>query len=416
MGKVLPRSRTRVNNSHMGALRQVPRRLLLWAALLALVSAGLAGLPVPAQASQRPVTVTIDKTRVDLVFNDPVANGGRDLTQLNKIIALFDGAPAGSTIRIALYSITASIVGDAIRRAVDRGVNVYAVHNGEDQKSTDDSPAALAGLLGSRHHWCDHGSATLAYGGGCLSNSNTGLMHMKYILFSRTKDASGTARDWVTWVSSANLTYGSGSDLFNNTFVFYGDRTLYDGFVDQVWTPQWSEQTFPNNDFYVASAPRGYFGSADSNSTLYASPEQTTDLVANRLDYLTPDSACRIRVMQAAINDTRLEVINKLVQLKQGGCHVWVAVENIQPQALAALKAAGIPVRKSTIHDKLFLIYGKYGDTTVDRTVVLAGSHNLTLSALRHNDELLIKVTDSQPMYDAFYTHFNDAYNTGSAL
>ena len=47
---------------------------------------------------------------------------------------------------------------------------------------------------------------------------------------------------------------------------------------------------------------------------------------------------------------------------------------------------------------------------------MLAGSHNLTLSALRHNDELLIKVTDSQPMYDAFYTHFNDAYNTGSAL
>lgn len=416
MGKVLPLSRPRVNNSHMVTLRQVPRRFLLWLTLLALVSVGLAGLPGTARASQQPVTVTIDKTRVDLVFNDPVANGGEDRTQLNKIISLFDGAPAGSTIRIALYSITANIVGDAIKRAVDRGVNVYAVHNGEDQKSTDDSPAALKSLLGSRHHWCDHGSATLAYGGGCLSNSDTGLMHMKYILFSRTKDASGTARDWVTWVSSANMTYASGAKLFNNTFTFYGDQTLYDGFVNQIWTPQWNEQTFPNNDFYVASTPRGYFGSADSNTTVYASPEQTTDLVVNRLAYLTPDSACRIRVMQASINDTRIDVVNKVIQLKQGGCHVWVAVENIQPQALAAFKGAGIPVRKAPVHDKMFLIYGKYGDTTVDRTVVLTGSHNLSLSALRHNDELLIKVTDSQPMYDAFYTHFNDAYNTGTAL
>ncbi|GAB3757535.1 phospholipase D-like domain-containing protein [Microlunatus parietis] len=398
----------------MVTLRQVPRRFLLWAALLALVSVGLAGLPGTARASQ--VTVTIDKTRVDLVFNDPVANSGEDRAQLNKIISLFDGAPAGSTIRIGLYSITANIVGDAIKRAVDRGVNVYAVHNGEDQKSTDDSPDALANLLGSRHRWCDHGSATLAYGGGCLSNSDTGLMHMKYILFSRTKDASGTTRDWVTWVSSANMTYASGAKLFNNTFTFYGDKTLHDGFVNEIWTPQWNEQTYPNNDFYVASAPRGYFGSADSNTTVYASPEQTTDLVVNRLGYLTPDSACRIRVMQASINDTRIAVINKLIELKQGGCKVWVGVGNIQPQALAALKGAGIPVRKSPIHDKMFLIYGKYGDTTADRTVVLTGSHNLSLSALRHNDELLIKVTDSQPMYDAFYDHFNDAYNTGSAL
>ncbi|WP_152364083.1 phospholipase D-like domain-containing protein [Microlunatus speluncae] len=398
----------------MATLRHdLRRRILLWGALLALLTTGLTGVPQPARASQQ--TITIDQTRVDLVFNDPVANG-EDRAQLNKLVSLFDGAPAGSSVRIALYSITANFVYDAIARAVARGVEVYAVHNGEDQKSTDDSPKALANLLGSRHHWCDHGSATLAYGGGCLSNSNTGLMHMKYILFSRTKDASGTARDWVTWVSSANMTYASGANLFNNTFVFYGDKTLYDGFANEIWTPQWNEVTYPGNDFYVASGPRGTFGSENSNTTVYASPEQNTDLVLNRLSYVNPDADCRIRVMQASINDTRIDVVNALVGLKQGGCKVWVSVGAIHANALAAFKAAGIPVRKSPVHDKLFLISAKYADSAAPRSVVLTGSHNLTLSALRHNDELLIKITDSQPMYDAFYTHFNDAYNTGSAL
>jgi phosphatidylserine/phosphatidylglycerophosphate/cardiolipin synthase-like enzyme len=109
-------------------------------------------------------------------------------------------------------------------------------------------------------------------------------------------------------------------------------------------------------------------------------------------------------------------VVNTLIGLKRGGCQIWVAVGNIQPQALAAFKAASIPVRTAPIHDKSILISAKYADSADHRTVVFTGSHNLSLSALRHNDELLIKVTDSQPMYDAFYTHFNDAYNTGSAL
>ncbi len=299
---------------------------------------------------------------------------------------------------------------------MSRGVEVSAVHNGEDQKSTDDSPKALATLLGARHHWCDHGSATLAYGGGCLSNSDTGLMHMKYVLFSRTKDAGGTLRDWVTWVGSPNLTYGSGGEPVQQLLHLLRRQDPLRRVLDRDLAAAVERGDLPGNDFYVASQPRGTFGSEDSNTTVYASPEQNTDLVVNRLSYVNPDSACRIRVMEAAINDTRLEVVNTLVGLKRGGCQIWVAVESIQPQALAAFKAAGIPVRTAPIHDKTILISAKYADSADHRTVVLAGSHNLTLSALRHNDELLIKVTDSQPMYDAFYTHFNDAYNTGSAL
>lgn len=393
----------------------VHRRLpLIFATLLTAVAAIAA--PPAAYAGQAPVTVTIGSSQVDLTFNDPVDHNGQDITQLNKMIALFNGAPAGSEIRIALYSISANIVYDAIKAAVDRGVHVYVVHNGEDKNSTDDSPAALAALLGPNHHWCDHGSSSLAYGGGCLSNSNTGLMHAKYMLFSQTKDATGAAKSWVTWFGSPNMTYASGANLFNNSFTIYGDKTLYDNFYNQQWLPQWQEKTYAGNDFYDAAAPRGYFGSAASHVQVYSSPEQNTDLVANRLGYIDADADCRIRVMEASINDTRSAVVDKLVALHSGGCKVWVDVGAIQSASLSKLRSAGIPVHKSPVHDKTIIVSARYAGSAAVRPLVFTGSHNLTASALRYNDELLVKVEDSQPMYDAFYTHFNDAYNTGSAL
>jgi phosphatidylserine/phosphatidylglycerophosphate/cardiolipin synthase-like enzyme len=392
----------------------VQRRLALLTA--ALLTAVAVVAPQPAYAGQPPVTITIGSSQADLTFNDPVDHGGQDITQLNKMIALFNGAPAGSEVRIALYSITANIVYDAIKAAVDRGVHVYVVHNGEDKNSTDDSPAALASLLGANHHWCDHGSSSLAYGGGCISNSDTGLMHAKYMLFSQTKDSAGTPRSWVTWFGSPNMTYASGANLFNNSFTIYGDKTLYDNFYTEQWLPQWQENTYPGNDFYVASAPRGYFGSSASHVQVYSSPEQTTDLVVNRLGYIDADADCRIRVMEASINDTRSAVVDKLVSLHNGGCKVWVDVGAIQSGSLSKLKSAGIAVHKSPVHDKTILVSARYAGSSAVRTLVFTGSHNLTKSALRYNDELLVKVEDSQPMYDAFYAHFNDAYNTGTAL
>ena len=382
---------------------------------LALVTSTLLLAP-PAIAGQAPVTTTIGSSPVDIVFNDPVDHDGQDTAQLQKMIALIDGAPAGSSIRIALYSISANIVYDAIAAAVARGVHVYAVHNGEDQKSTDDSPAALANLLGADHHWCDHGSASLAYGGGCLSTSSTGLMHAKYMLFSQTADASGTQHRWVTWFGSPNMTYASGANEFNNSFTVYGDKTLYDGFSTQLWQPMWDERSYPDDDFYVASAPRGYFGSAASHVQVYASPEQTTDLVVNRLDYVDADDSCRVRVMEASITAGRMAVVNKLVSLHQQGCHTWVDVGSIASKPMSTLKSAGIPVHRSPVHDKTIIVFGRYAGSSADRTLVFTGSHNLTLSALRYNDEILVKVGDSQAMYDAFFAHFNDAYNTGTTL
>ena len=49
-------------------------------------------------------------------------------------------------------------------------------------------------------------------------------MHSKLFLFSRTKDATGVLRDNVSWFGSANLTYATGANSYNNTVTVYGDK------------------------------------------------------------------------------------------------------------------------------------------------------------------------------------------------
>ncbi|HEY0484139.1 MAG TPA: hypothetical protein VGD37_41755 [Kofleriaceae bacterium] len=140
--------------------------------------------------------------------------------------------------------------------------------------------------------------------------------------------------------------------------------------------------------------------------------------MVHRLDDITPDASCRVRVMQASVRDSRLEVVDRLVQMKRGGCHIWVVADTVEPHALSALKAAGIPVHKMPIHDKSFIVFGKFGAAAQYR--IFTGSHNLSGGSAHRFDEIFVKLAPetgaAHPIYDAYVTHFNDAYNTGAAL
>jgi phosphatidylserine/phosphatidylglycerophosphate/cardiolipin synthase-like enzyme len=182
------------------------------------------------------ITGTVGSAEVEATFDNPVAHAGQDLAQLNEMIRLINCTPGGATIRMAIYSITANIVYHAIADAVSRGVLVQVVHNGEDKNSGDSSPTDLANLLGANHHWCDHGSAGLAYGGGCISNDPSSLMHAKYMLFSQTEDLSGVLKTLVNngiAVHSAPvhdklmIFYGSYADVATNRYtLFTGSHNL----------------------------------------------------------------------------------------------------------------------------------------------------------------------------------------------
>lgn len=357
----------------------------------------------PADASE--VTTTVGTKKVELTFNNPLtAADGADWAHIDKLRRLIADTPSGATIRLAIYLVTRDNVVDAVRAAVARGVQVQVVADGSGDSATTQR-SQLATLLGSQMKICGSASA----GGGCLSSATDGHMHAKYMLISNTKDDLGNPQSNVVWVSSANMTKPSGAEQFNNSVTIYGDADLYNDYLTQVWNPmRAAARNYPGNDFYVASMPRGYFGSDASKSTVFVSPEQNTDLVANRLDNISPDSNCRIRVMEASISNGRSAVVDKLVSLKAGGCKIWAMVGSIDSTQLTKLRNAGISVHKGAIHDKMILVSEGVNNA---HTWVLVGSHNLTQLALRSEDNILMRLEYSQPLYDAYYAHFNDAYN-----
>lgn len=346
--------------------------------------------------------------RVESHFTDGL-RPTRDETILNDLIRLIDKTPEGAEIRIAIHSITANPVQRALQRAEKNNVKVFVVHNGEDFDSGDATPKALAEALGASHRWCG-GVPKGGKGGGCISSDPSSLMHSKLALFSKTEDETGRMRSDVVWFGSANLTWKTGANTYNNTVTVYGDDTLYTRFKNRYWKHLWEQDHFPRNDFFDAQSGRGYFKSSASGVTVFASPEQDGDLWMRQLDRIEPDEDCEIRVAHAMIHDSRMNVVRKLASLKGDGCRVKVTGNGIQDQALAALKKAKIPVHVNETHDKLMLVDAKFDGKR--RKIVFTGSHNLTKSANDTNDELLVKVANPA-IYPAYVAHFEQEFDQG---
>ena len=395
-----------------------PPRGLCWAlaATLALAACDREPVAAPALApAGSPARVmaasTIGGVRLEAHFTDMRAGATQDLSILNHLIYLIDNAPTGAIIRTAIHNISANIVQAALQRAKDRGVTVYVVlsgnhHPGDPEDDDDAAPEDLQRYLdggsGARFRWCVNGGTYTGLGwDGCIARASSAIMHSKLVLISRTKDATGVVRDNVTWFGSANMTYATGSNTYNNTVTVYGDKTLYDNFVGEYWTKLWNKTSFAGNDYYDSATGRGYFGGSVANLQVYASPEQQTDLVYNRLTYIDPDTSCAIRVAENMFNDTRSNVADLLVAKKRQGCWVSVAVGSIGSRSLSILRGAGISVKRINTHDKFILVKGKYAGSTVTRRIVFTGSHNLSESANYLNDELFVKLED-----DSIYAGF----------
>jgi phosphatidylserine/phosphatidylglycerophosphate/cardiolipin synthase-like enzyme len=343
-----------------------------------------------------------------------------DMTILDDLIRMIDDTPKDESIDLGIHSITVNAVAKAIIEAKNRGVKVRVAHNGEDFRSADGTPKALAAGLGAAHRFCGNVESKGGDVGGCISAQPSSIMHSKLVLFSKTKDATGKLQSSVSWFGSANLTFATGARTFNNTVTVYGDQELYARFERDYFAKLWSQTHVAGGDFYNAGKQRGLFSSAASHVSVYASPNQNGDFVLDRLALVEADAACRIRVSQAMIHGARKAIVDKLVSLKHGGCSVWVAGNDIDSAMLAELKHAGISVHENKIHDKMILVNAKYAcgadcKSAPHRKIVFTGSHNWTQSANETNDELFVKV-DNARVYDAFQTHFNANYNSGKAL
>jgi phosphatidylserine/phosphatidylglycerophosphate/cardiolipin synthase-like enzyme len=334
----------------------------------------------------------------------PTATAGVDGHVLGELVRLIDSVPAGGRIDGHIFNITVDSVAAALVRAQDRGVAVWISTDRQVGRSTDSAKTQYLDRLAHKVYCGTSATAS------CIGASNDAISHTKLFVFSTATAPDGSVHAKVAWFGSANQTQASGMKTFNNTVTVYGDGPLYDrfrGYLDDLFAQR------RRTDYYDPSSGRGHILAAAAD--VYVSPETGTDLVVNRLDDIAPNSDCRVRVMQASIRDSRMDVVNRVITLKRGGCRVWVVASTVEPRALAALRGAGISVHRHHIHDKVFLIHGRFSGA--DQFRVYTGSHNLSISANQKYDEIFVKLgaetAASHPVYDAYFTHFNDAYNDG---
>jgi phosphatidylserine/phosphatidylglycerophosphate/cardiolipin synthase-like enzyme len=341
-------------------------------------------------------------------FTDPTAHAGHDTNIIREAVRLIDATPQGETVHAAIHSLVLNNVVNALVAAKQRGVIVRVAEDGSDEFDADDSPRQLAAALGANHVFCGDRKPTGNF--GCITTHDSGIMHTKLMTFSKTASPDGTLRSNVVWFGSANMTHATGENTFNNTITIYGDGELYTK-LDRYFMQLFQQRHFANNDYYNASADRGFV--VTPTTRIYLSPEQDSDLVKNRLNDVVPTSGCEVRAAQAMIFDSRPELVDQLIRMKRGGCFVRVVGGTIQPTSLSRLKAAGISVMRAKLHDKFVLVDARFADSTARRTIVFTGSHNWTKSANYNNDELFARLED-QAVYTAYLEHFRAAYQSGT--
>jgi hypothetical protein len=336
-----------------------------------------------------------------------MAGSGKDYHAIVELIRLIDSVPSGGRIDGHIYNITIDSVGKALYDAQMRGVDVRLSTDGQVATSSDPVKTLYLDKINGVVYCASSTNRA------CVSTATDAISHTKLFVFSTAFSPELKSVDKVVWFGSANQTNASGTNLYNNTVTVYGDVPLYDlmrDYLDDL------RARVRSADYYDPTSGRGHL--LAQSADVYVSPETQTDLVVNRLDDVTPDANCAVRVMHASIRDSRMAVVDRLVTMKGGGCKVYVVASEVEPDALAALKGAGIPVRQFKIHDKVIVVHGKYG--TAYQYRVYTGSHNLSISANQKYDEIFVKLapeTDaSHVVYDEYVTHFNDAYNVATPL
>ncbi|WP_083968031.1 phospholipase D-like domain-containing protein [Hyalangium minutum] len=368
------------------------------------------------QAGISSATGTVGGKRVWAHFSNPPAFSGRDYTITDELKRLIHSTPAGGTIRGAIHSISIDGVADALLAAQTRGVSVSLVLDGKNAASTDPAVATLKKIANAK--FCTNASG----GGGCIGTSSAGNMHTKMFTFSQATDPSGVLYPNVSWFGSSNLTYASGPDASNNAITVYDAVTLYDG-LNAHFSDMWNRRHYANNDYYDSASGRGYYLSNPAD--VYASPEAVgqTDTIVTRLNDVTPDANCRLRIGMAFVTTGRPELLNQVLRYRNGGCAVWMVVSgnstdgiDMAQSVYNSLLDAGVNIRRhDKVHDKFFLVYGKYGSAYQYR--VYTGSQNWSQDALNENEEIFVKLAGetgtTHPLYDGYYAHFNDSYNSG---
>ncbi|AXG79008.1 phospholipase D-like domain-containing protein [Streptomyces paludis] len=386
--------------------------------LAAVLGTSLFAVPGSAVAADDTVALTA-------TFNNPVGTVAERDAVRNELRSLVNRAPAGSEINGSVYLFTDSSVATALIAAKDRGVKVKVIVDGDATLNDGTQYDVLKAGLGTNRaadSWVLACPATR----GCIANrklndSHTGsINHNKFFLFSKVG-----ATEKVVFQTSANLTTSQRKRYYNNAVTIpdagSGLYAAYRAYWGDLRDKGASGSGTDNYYLTQQSGPyKTYFFPRKETSGTYDTNPGTDTIVSLLNNVDCAGGATQIRIGMYAF--TRVQVADRLAELKKAGCRVDVVHNNesgnIGTKVQAALtgkmttlsrcSGAFVDVDGATqqigVHSKYMLIEGVYLGSA-NRKIVFTGSHNYTFPNLRANDETLLKIDDAA-VYASYKANF----------
>lgn len=324
---------------------------------------------------------------------------------MDKLIGMIDATPSGAEIHLAIYGFDHKGIIDALRRAADRKVVLHLL---VDYSLSETEEQNRPTVIIIRSFLRPDSELTTVKNDVTVSS----IHHDKYVLFSALNTKTGIAKN-VVFSTSHNFTVADSKKV--QDAVVFNQPELYQAFISNFKETKsraaggmknFTYQVFTNpaNDLTVQFYPKR------KNGVNY-----TGDTIIELLDGITDPATATVRVGMSDWTVSRLNVVQKLQELRSKGAKVEViAKSKADEQILTGLdqlsKSGGFvniyQINKTNIHSKFFIIEGKYNGK--DAKIVATGSHNLTGNALYNNNETLMILHNYNAIYDSYVNYFNE--------
>lgn len=353
------------------------KRVLVPATVLALVAATGFATTTYAHADQASGCST--SGAYEVCFNDP-ANGSDPLIE-TRLRQLTQSADSGDTIRGSMYTWTRAALATDLVAAKNRGVDVRMVLDGHN---VTDGNAGYTVLV-------DGGVPVTSCSNGCLGSN---INHNKYFLFN----IDGVKQSVLT---SSNLS--TSQTRWYNNLIRITDARLYDYYL-AYWNRENAQSWTYDGVTWHDDDKVGYGSSTATKAYVYPrTSDNILGILGNVTDCSTDgngdgNSDRKVWLAQSLFTQARESVRNKLAELQAMGCDVRVVVADRETELwVQAANGSGnlnngkVGTLHNT-HNKLILIDAYYAGKWQD--VVFTGSHNLTGTSLKYNDEAMVRVKD----------------------
>ena len=327
------------------------------------------------------------RSELTTLFSEP-----NDRKIFKEIIKYINLAASGSKIHMSFYKIDDSKVIAALTLAAKRDVEIHLIV--DDSKDNDvirkQTLAICKGLDSSCIYTCE---------GSCLGykypTTNRGIMHQKFLLFSKLNDGSKN----IILQTSSNL-YGKSSRRFQDLIIIKNNQKLYNDYFHHFFVMKNEDakayifkQDNKEESIKVYFSPNHNFGKKD-------------DIVINILNKVKCNKNSMIKVGMAYFHSSRKNVAKKLISLSEEGCDIkvitgikWGSSKYLSPgdKVIEILKDKLIKY-ETALHSKFIII-----DAIIDRKekkIVLAGTHNLSKTAMHLNDETMLLIENDKVFTD----------------